>query len=270
MRVARLVATTAATFALLGAAASTSTAQLVAQTGFNDASGINSNPPPDSPYKLNATIAGQGGGETGWLGTWTVISGPTTNSNVQSAVALEGDGALYAQRTTNTYRRFANPQAGEFVVEQYLRFTANSRTVIYQYGDAFGSVFNFGTSGGAQFAAFPDGSILVLDGTTNEVAPFTWSPDVWYKFTTISDVPTQTWRFFVNDVEYSAPDPLNFRGTPGYIDGVNYLAEVSGNGTYIDNVRITAIPEPATFTSCLIAAGALIFGYRALRRGPST
>lgn len=49
-------------------AAAGSAAHTVAETGFNDASGINSNPLQNSPYTLNSTVAGQGAGEPGWVG----------------------------------------------------------------------------------------------------------------------------------------------------------------------------------------------------------
>ncbi len=37
----------------------------IAQAGFNDALGINSNPTPNSPYTLGGAVAGAGGGESG-------------------------------------------------------------------------------------------------------------------------------------------------------------------------------------------------------------
>jgi hypothetical protein len=233
-----------------------SRAAVVAETGFNDALGINSNGTTDSPYELNATAHGQGAGETGWLGTWQVVSGPVTNSNVQNTVTLEGDGALHAQPTTNTYRSWAAPQSGIFTVEQYLRFTENSRSVIYLY-ESSGGVISAGESGPV-WNAFPDGTVSVNDGIGDgggmiEDTGFDWEADVWHKFTTLVDVPSQTYRFFMDGNEYLAPDPLGFRGAPTSIDSINYLAEVSGSGTYIDSLRI--VPEPSTFM--LVAIGLL-------------
>ena len=98
----------------------TTEGSIIAATGFNDRRGINSERRANSPYRLNATADGQGAGETGWSGTWTVVSGPVTRSNVQRGVTQEGDGALHIRHTSNTFRHWASPQSGVFTVEQHL------------------------------------------------------------------------------------------------------------------------------------------------------
>ena len=248
--------TTCSALLILATLCGQAAAGVVAATGFNDASGIHSDAAANSPYALNSTISGQGAGEVGWLGTWAVLSGPIANATVQDEITKEGDGALYLQRTTNTRRRWADPQSGVFVVEQHLRFTENSRTVIYLFDGSLGGLPN--GAQGPVWAAFPDGSVVVIDGTGDgcfscptEDTGFDWTPDRWHKFTTIVDVPENTYRFFMDDVEYLAPDPLGFRGTPSAIDAINYLAEVSGNGTYVDSIRV--IPEPATSVLACLA-----------------
>src|SRR5262245_9308411 len=47
----------------------------LAQSGFNDASGIHSDPVPNSPYQLGASIHGLGGPEPGWTSGWVVSDG---------------------------------------------------------------------------------------------------------------------------------------------------------------------------------------------------
>src|SRR5205807_6301981 len=44
---------------------------LIASAGFNDASGMNSNPAPDSPYPLDSEGKQGGVGEPGWAGPWS-------------------------------------------------------------------------------------------------------------------------------------------------------------------------------------------------------
>lgn len=251
---------------------------LVAETGFNDALGINSDATPNSPYQLNATVDGQGAGEAGWSGTWSVTSGPMTNSTVQNAVTFEGDGALFIERTSNTFRQWAAPQSGLFQVDQYLRFTADSRTVVYLFDESLGGI-NQIDSHGVVWSAFPDGTVFVTDGIGDscgicsiEDTGFDWIPDTWHKFTTIVDVPDNTFRFFMDDIEYVAPDPLGFRGIPSQLDSVNYLEEVSGNGAYVDSLRITvpetsAVPEPSTLTLWSLGAITLVgIGWRRRKR----
>ncbi len=64
-------------FALvLGAvAAPHAEAQIIASSGFNDASGINGNGTPNSPYTIGQTAGGRGAGEPGWAGTWFMQDG---------------------------------------------------------------------------------------------------------------------------------------------------------------------------------------------------
>ena len=221
---------------------------LVAETGFNDATGINSNPTPNSPYELDADLFGQAVGEQPqWLGTWTV-SDPGKFS-AQSAITFEGDGTLHANRTAQGWRQWAVPQSEVFTVEYRVRFTENSRTIFYLENNSHDFI-----NQGPVWHAFPGGEITVNDGVGDgcgtgdcdvEDTGFQWSADTWYKVKLIVDVPDQTYRFFLNDVEYAAPDPLGFRGTPGQINRIRFLAEVSGNGTYIDELRIFGVPEPS-------------------------
>src|SRR5439155_18416610 len=79
-----------ALLALAGAARG----QIIASAGFNDASGINTNPTPNSPYNINnAPLNGQGAGEPGWFTPWQVGGAPA----VVNVGAAEGDGAVFLQ-----------------------------------------------------------------------------------------------------------------------------------------------------------------------------
>jgi len=146
-----------------------------------------------------------------------------------------------------------------------MRFTPNAQTVVYVYGSGLSPGI-----AGTTFVVRNDGSIDVRDGVgdgssayTFEDTGFTWAPDRWYKFTQIVDYEDKTWRFFMDDVEYIGPDVLGFRGTPPPMDGINILSEVSGNGTYMDDLRISAIPEPGAIASLACGlAGLLAFASR--------
>ena len=87
---------TACGLAALVALAGTARGQIIASAGFNDASGINSNPTPNSPYNVNNVLLdGQGAGEPGWFTPWQV-----SGARVVNAGAFEGDGAVFMQGTT--------------------------------------------------------------------------------------------------------------------------------------------------------------------------
>ena len=230
------------------------TGPVIAETGFNDASGINSDGVANSPYQLGSPVVGQPASEPGWAGPWIRTSEHLGPTMVQSGVTFEGDGAGLFQPTSVTARYWTEPQSGQFVVESQMRFTANSQTVLYIYGDEPAG------AEGTTFWVMNDGRIEVRDGVSDasyarEDTGFTWVPDEWYKFTQIIDYPNQTWRFFLDDVEYVGPDELGFRGTPTPLDSITILSEISGSGTYIDALRISAIPEPSSLI--LLATGAL-------------
>lgn len=251
-----------------GQAATMPTGPVVAETGFNDASGINSDGAPHSPYRLNTSLPGQPGSEPGWLGPWHQQHLNDSIPTVQSQVAFEGDGAGWFPPISNTARQWTNPQAGRLIVEYQMRFTAGSLSALYTYGSEWpsGDPSNVAT----HWEAHPDGNITVVDGTgsgdgADEDTGFSWVPDQWHKFTQIIDYPNQTWRFFMDDVEYAAPDPLGFRGAPPPLDGIHVLSQASaGTGVYLDELRIM-VPEPSTLTLLAMAAIGLLLGGNRLR-----
>src|SRR5438876_6236817 len=83
-------------------------AQILAQTGFNDVSGINGDGVANnSPYNVaNASVIGQGAGEPGWLQPW---QGGGTLAQVRNVGMAEGDGALFLQGTSQVFRTLTQP-----------------------------------------------------------------------------------------------------------------------------------------------------------------
>lgn len=228
---------------------------LVAQTGFNNASGINSGLVPPAPYSTGG-VNGQGSGEPNWSIPWNDSTG---RSVVQSAVVFEGDQALRISPTSLPFRAISAPTHERLLVDQYVRVEEGARLVVYSALQATGDSID---NQGAIWQFMPDHSIRVIDGTGDgclecgaEVVA-TWAPDTWYRITIDIDLPSQTWDFYLNGVQYISPDPLGFRGTPTSLDRVQYLSEGAG-AVYLDalriQARITGVPTPDTIT--LLSSG---------------
>jgi hypothetical protein len=204
---------------------------LIASSGFNDASGMNSNPVPGSPFPLDAPNREGGAGEPGWKGPWSAHP----RAVFQSKVVFEGDGALYLQGSPNigpNYgRQLAQAQTGKFQVEYHLQVPAGSSCGGYIWQDREGGAFHSGPNWGARGGKFNvNGQDIALKCV----------PGQWHKVTLRIDVAKQTWEFFVDDQRFESPKPLPFRTTVQYLDYINFLVE---GGVYIDDLRVTRLPD---------------------------
>ncbi|MBS0263700.1 MAG: hypothetical protein JSS02_17285 [Planctomycetes bacterium] len=238
---------------------------LVAQTGFNDQSGINSNPTVGSPYSLG-NVTGQGGVEPGWLAPWGALSDSDT-SLVQNSVIREGDQALKIVATSAPYRSLAMPTQTRLIVEQSVRFEEGARLVAYTELSTTGdSVLNQG----AIWQAMPDHTIRVIDGdedycdTCGFEVVTNWEADVWYTVRIEVDLVQRTWDFYWDGILYAPADPLGFRGTPVMLDRVQYLSEGAG-AVFLDAITMTAfdpVQVPAPSTLATLVAGMLVLCFR--------
>ena len=260
----RLLLSKLLTFGVLLFISQPAAAEIIAQTGFNDASGINGNATSNSPYSLGS-LNGGGAGESGWLAPW---SGSPTLTTVQNSVVFEGDQALRLQPTFSPSRALAAPVTDGFFTQQYVRFDEGARFVAYTELESHPEDIAFQ---GAIWQAFPDHTFRVIDGVRDganaaptEITGFTWSPGVWYQIDTRVDVSKGTWDFYVNGNHYDAPDPLGFRGNAVALDRFRFLSEGTGN-VYLDGLTISAIPEPSSFIySGLVGFAGMV--YVAIRR----
>src|SRR5262249_49054429 len=121
----KIVAVVMALAAMLLVLVSSGHAQFIAQAGFNDASGINSNGTPNSPYTIGGPVAGAGVGEPGWAGPW-IGSG-----TVQSTTTFEGDGAVEIIPTSANQRVLSMPLAGHIHIDQYVLFAPGAQLIVY-------------------------------------------------------------------------------------------------------------------------------------------
>lgn len=245
---------------------------VIASSGFNDQSGMNSNPTPNSPYQLGQTVHDFGAGEPGWTSLWNVTRGGGMGGHelatVQGAAAREGDGGLSLEPSEGTRALRTFPlQSRTFVIEQDINFVGAGDLVSRPAYDGYNEPAQFGPmwmlSGPVDARHF-----YVADGTGNGIVNWEDTGIVqragqWQRITVGVDVINQTWNFGVDGTTFVSPDPLGFTGNPPGINFVEYLTTSSG---YIDSVMIRAVPEPSAFAICALGAAALLGrGKRATR-----
>jgi len=245
-----------------------------AGAAFNDASGLYSDATADSPYQIGATALWKGVGEPGWAVGWTVSVGGTNPpfgshyGDIRSDVVLEGDGALRMRNRQSEelwmHRRWSQPLAEKFRIDQHVNIPSGGQFGSRPFSSGTGSLI--GRIGPSWYAV--DGKFYAQDGdgagnAPGEFSGFTWEPDTWYKVSLIVDPPSRTFEFLVDDRKYIPPDPLGFRGTPSSIDHIRYLTSTP---LYIDDIRVTIVPEPTTMSLAAIGmTGFLGFGRRKRR-----
>jgi len=201
------------------------TGTMLAETGFNDASGINGNAAPNSPYALGSPAPGQGTGEPGWLEPWQ-----NTNNNavIGNTAPLEGDGTLdVSGSNSQTGRRWQGVAGGELTVSFRLKFEENSAISVYLVDGTGGSInVNADAVGAAQINVGSEGNIYVVDGGDSEFSGLVYEPGVWHEFTFVIDQDAKTYRLVFDGVPLETADPLNFRGTPALVSAVNFQVPI--------------------------------------------
>jgi len=193
-------------------------AAIVAQTGFNDAAGIN---PAD--YVDGTTMIGKGAGEPGWTNNWTVgYAGQEGYFTTTSSPIVEGDlsakiNTASGSSTVIAYRTFA-PQTGVFYLDTMVQSPTSLSNgdvafILYtqQHGGGVASMMNLG-------AGATSGNVKASDQTTEGNYTFIdtgydWAAGQWVRWTQEIDVPNKTYRTWVNGHPFDpAPaNPLNFR-----------------------------------------------------------
>lgn len=248
-----------ATIALLALVSLSAPVQSQVIAGFNDATGVNSNATPNSPYNVNnASLNGQGVGEPGWAGPWSIGGAPL----VVNSGMYEGDGAAFFQNTSAGLRNLSTPLSGTMKVGLFFKISQSS---VSGNGIDFYTIdttFTSGANVGSQWQAAPNGHMLVFDGTENGGGTpfldtgFTWSAGVWEQAEVQINMITRKWDFYYNGVKYNGPHQMGFRGNITQLNEVYYLNEVGApNSSYLDNLYVTPVPEPTSLV-LTIAAGA--------------
>jgi hypothetical protein len=224
---------------LLLIASATSRAEILAESGFNDAAGIHASERVGSPFILDAPLRVEGAeAEPGWAGPWAGLSAhDSMKSIVQSRVVFEGDGAIVQgaefNATARTWQRVA--EVGFLGVQVAVRFVGNARAR-FSVGD--------GDHVSAQWVIDQGGNFVVFDGRVGDTAglrptEFRWQTGRWHVVTVIADSESRGWLFFVDGVPHDPQDGLEWRSidAPAFAQS-SWWFESEGGTQYVDAVRV--------------------------------
>jgi len=246
---------------VIAAACAAAHADIVAQTGFNDATGIN---PSDYADGVPLNAKGSPADEPGWDATWTAAAGFTTSS----AQKVEGDLAMKITNTgsTITARRAFADQSGVVYIDALYMTTgpiAGSDTFIMYTGPntaGYGSqTLNGGTATMMTLSAgTTSGAIRVSDHTTSGGfytwvnTGQTWSANQWVRVTQEIETLNDTYRVWVDRVPFDPgpANPLNFRSPSTFVDDFQFFLTNQGSTAFhVDQLRVLThnpIALPAT------------------------
>ncbi len=244
------------------------TAAVIAYSGFNASAG----------YVGGSGIAGLANSDPGWTYTWWVSDDGSGQLSQTLGVAQQPatpspDGGLALHMTVGSagetwaYRTFAEQTTGLLLIDQFVQVPAGG-FLISRSGDG-GNVQNIAT-----LWDIHDGTFNVLNGDGNGGGQmlntgFAVTANQWYETSTLIDLDTKTFEFFVNGQQQLTSQTLHFRSGTGpgfYIDRMDYLAD---SPAWIDGVTISSVivPEPASVI--LLGIGVAAYGSR-WRKLPAT
>ncbi|MBI3839046.1 MAG: PEP-CTERM sorting domain-containing protein [Planctomycetia bacterium] len=258
-------------------------AVIIAQTGFNDAMGINSNATPNSPYQLSpvdfgaSSVHGHGIGEPGWGGfhAYWIVGGSVFTATAQSDVTYEGDGAMWVRNSSNPQRSFPEQSSGQLVVEQYVRMAVavSPATLMFNLNNdpntASGNTILPAQPSlvGPEWFADSDHHFKIVDGvgdgSLNHVVDtgLMWMPDQWHRIDMLIDISSRTWQFSVDGVQFSSPHPIGFVGSIASLAALEYIGTFGG--AYVDALSLASIPEPSSIVlAALGLLGLAAWGWR--------
>lgn len=92
-----------------------------------------------------------------------------------------------------------------------------------------------------------------------------WAPDAWYNLTMDADYTTKTYDFFIDGTQVNA-DPIPFYDARSANLSQARIFRGSGQaGMIVDDLSVTAVPEPTGMACLLLAGGAMFLRRRSAR-----
>lgn len=243
--------------------ASSMEAGVIAETGFNDASGINADGAAGSPYTLGSDVdaIGQGASESGWTSDWISVYPASGDSNIVSSPVDEGDQALELVSTGSAnpgravyYRDYTQQTAGTQTIEWSLNAGAINGQMILYVRDQGGS-----QPIGPQVTVETDGSVTVRDAadTLTAFPAGSITTGSYYDFKVTADIDNETYQLSLNGADSGST--YDFRSTPVAGLGRFQLWNTIDGSAYYDGIVVTIVPEPSSIAllglSCTVLLG---------------
>jgi len=229
--------------------------ELIVETGFNDASGINANGTANSPYENGTSPEGQGIGEPRWRSTWIDAPNRTGTGVIQSTSIFEGDQALQLEgdRVPSDadavfYRQFPQRSSGtmnvqyRFNIDTWLDTSANGSTLIYM--QEIGSLATVSTPIGPNIRINDDGSLDAIGAgeggahLLDVYSSFDFVEDTWYQIELDIDLDAQTYRILVDGNDVGSD--FNFRQAVSQIGRIQIWQDATLG--YYDDLSISGTP----------------------------
>lgn len=242
---------------------------VLATSGFNDQAGINSNPTPDSPFRIGVTMHNQGVGEPGWDSPWQRIGGFDDRAPVSTDFVYEGDASI---------KLFADNSFGTSIERPWFQIVPKVRVDAYVLvrpaaqvrGQIVHTVPPPSEIDGravARWQVESNGNVSVFDKSVNSwvFTGFQTLPNQWNKYSLIAYTGTQTYQFLFNDQLYNSPHPLEFAHPSLFVDRVNIQA-LGVLNSYVDAITVIEVPEASSLVLVGVAVAAAALGIARRRR----
>jgi len=241
---------------LLAVCSANAEMMLVAESGFNSsASGIQ-----DPTPLTTGALDGQGGTGLGWETPWDVYTG-AGSVTVQTATKKEGDQAVKNVGAGCSYaREFTQQTSGLVLIEYAVNVGDFGMETSFYCGQRLSTTWGGGSVSSLGAVQVDNSSIDVQSGagwTTNVWGSGTIKANTWHTIGQLYDLDNDTFTVFLdgqpdaNETTFNAiTTGLNLDCTLWY-GGIDVL--------YIDEVTISAIPEPSMFVLlCLGMVGVMV------------
>jgi len=251
----------------------------VAQSGFNNSSGI-ADPLPLT-MSPDPELDGQGGTGLGWTLPWTNYRPGTfsdDSASVQNTRVLEGDQAVLSVGGSggigewSTYGRAFTPQSTGLVLFEFsVQFEADGPYFINPleiYLADFGAAGDLNpdhyVTTAALFGVGLHGSVQ-QNKTNTKWGNLTIQPDTWYRIGALVDLDNDTYQVSLDDIEGTLYDGSYDVARPFYsTTGTQVTSFFWANQspeTYLDEFRISSsIPEPSTLVLLCLGVVGLMAG----------